>query len=145
MFMKTQNLVLLVAAFGSFIPRSAIAQGSLAPPGPPGATMKTLDQIEPRTPISSLPFPITNSGSYYFTTNLILANSVTGISISADNVTLDLAGFALLSASTSTGSGINISSSKRNICIRNGTIRGWFNGIDASVGAYCRFEGLMVS
>ncbi len=46
------------------------AQGGLTPPGAPAPTMMTLAQIEPRTPISSLPFAITNAGSYYLTTNL---------------------------------------------------------------------------
>jgi len=32
--------------------------------------MKTLQHVEPRTPISSLPFRVTNSGSYYLTGNL---------------------------------------------------------------------------
>lgn len=34
---------------------SADAQGSLTPPGAPGPTMLSLSQVEPRTPISSLP------------------------------------------------------------------------------------------
>ena len=49
------------------------AQGSLTPPGAPAETMKTLEQVEPRTPVSSLPFTITQSGSYYLTTTLALA------------------------------------------------------------------------
>jgi hypothetical protein len=43
---------------------SAFGQGPLTPPGPPALTMKTLQQIEPRTPISSVPVTITTSGSY---------------------------------------------------------------------------------
>jgi len=34
--------------------------------------MKTLDQIEPRTPISSAPYTISASGAYYLTNNLAL-------------------------------------------------------------------------
>lgn len=50
---------------------TAFAQGSLTPPpGAPAPTMITLQQIEPRTPISSVPFTITTPGSYYLTTNL---------------------------------------------------------------------------
>ena len=42
--------------------------GELDPPGPPTAgTMKTLDEVEPRTAIhqSDIPLIITDSGSYY--------------------------------------------------------------------------------
>jgi hypothetical protein len=46
------------------------AQGPLTPPGAPAPTMKTLVQVEPRTPVSSLPFSITEPGSYYLTTSL---------------------------------------------------------------------------
>src|SRR5215813_10463462 len=73
----------------------AFGQGNLNPAGPPAPSMKTLGQIEPRTPISSLPYFITNSGSYYVTTNLSLDMESHGIAISADNVTLDLGGFTL--------------------------------------------------
>ncbi len=44
------------------------AQGPLAPPGAPAPTFKTLQQVEPRTPISALPFTISQPGSYYLTT-----------------------------------------------------------------------------
>src|SRR6267378_5566906 len=84
-------MMLLLGAF-----RSALAQGSLTPPGAPSPTMKTLTQIEPRTPISSLPYTITNAGSYYLTTNLTGASGSNGVTIASGNVTLDLNGFALL-------------------------------------------------
>src|ERR1051325_5982475 len=77
-----------------------LAQGNLAPPGAPAPTMKSLAQIEPRTPISSLPFSITQPGSYYLSGNL---TGTTGITIAASGVTLDLNGFELVGGA---GSGI---------------------------------------
>src|SRR5690349_10378629 len=74
---------------------STFAQGSLTPPGPPAPSMKTLQQVEPRTPISSLPYTITEAGSYYLTTNLVGTAGQNGITINAPRVSLDLMGFEL--------------------------------------------------
>src|SRR5438445_13129756 len=96
---------------------STHAQGSLTPPGAPAATMKTLSQVEPRTPISSVPFAITNSGSYYLTTNLTGTGGGAAISITTSNVTLDLNGFTLAGLGTSTGIGIFVTSPQLAICV----------------------------
>jgi hypothetical protein len=64
------------------------AQGALTPPGAPAPTMKTLAQIEPRMPISSLTYIISAPGSYYLTTNLTcIGGSANGINISSSDVT----------------------------------------------------------
>jgi hypothetical protein len=123
---------------------SALGQGSLTPPGALAPTMKTLDQVEPRTPISSAPFTITQPGSYYLTTNLSTGSFQAGIVILADNVTLDLNGFALIGVANSF-SGI-ICFGQKNICIRNGTIRGWDNdGILAVPSSNQRYENLFIT
>src|SRR5438094_2967891 len=67
----------LLAAFLSTLnyqPSTLFAQGSLTPPGAPAPTMKSLDQIEARTAISSAPFTINQPGSYYLTKNLNVTN-----------------------------------------------------------------------
>lgn len=104
---------------------TGFAQGSLTPAGPPAPTMKTLAQIEPRTPISTLPFTITNSGSYYLTTNLTVSGG-DAITIDANDVTLDLNGFTISStASPASGTAVLINGFPRsNITIHNGHIRG---------------------
>lgn len=107
-------------------PFVARAQGPLAPPaGPPAPSMKTLDQIEARTPIESLPYTISTPGSYYFTRNLqFTATSGDAVSITSPNVTLDLNGFTLSSTPAVTGRGIFVTGGLNNVTIRNGNIAG---------------------
>src|SRR5208337_66021 len=102
--MKTKiSALAMVSAF--CLLRSAFGQGSLTPPpGAPAPTMKSLDQIEARTPIST-PYTITQPGSYYLTTNLNLTEG-DAINIETDGVTLDLNGFTISSTSTTFGTAI---------------------------------------
>jgi hypothetical protein len=136
--MKTSRLLAfaLVLALSSMLDSqlsTALAQGSLTPLGAPGPTMKSLDQIEARKPISSTPFLITSSGSYYLTTN-VSVSSGNAITIGANGVTLDLNGFTISStAPSATGDGIQLSSSVRDVTIVNGHIRG---GVVESGGVY---------
>ena len=124
--MKTQKSILscvalaLLSAF-SLQPSALFAQGSLTPPGAPAPTMVTLQQIEPRTPISSAPFTITTPGSYYLTTNLTVSSG-DAIDINAGNVTLDLNGFTISStAASATGYAISLGAGT-NVAIYNGQI-----------------------
>jgi hypothetical protein len=112
------------------------AQGSLTPPGALAPTMKTLAQIEPRTPISSAPFTISVAGSYYVTTNLTTASG-DAITIAASGVTLDLGGWTITSASLSaTGYGIQLGSGLHDLAIFNGHIASGVtnNGSGVSTG-----------
>jgi hypothetical protein len=96
--------------------------------------MKTLDQIQPRTPISSLPITISTSGSYYLTQSLSVSSG-NGISISASGVTLDLNGFSISSTAASlSGSGVAVNA--HDVTIKNGSILGGvtYNGTSYSTG-----------
>ena len=105
-------------------PGTILAQGNLNPPGPPAPMMKSLDQLEARTPISSAPFSITAPGSYYLTTNLTVSSG-NAINISTSGVTLDLNGFTIRStAASATGFGILVNNGLSDITICNGHIRG---------------------
>jgi hypothetical protein len=111
--------------------------------------MKSLDQIEARTPISSLPFVISTPGSYYLTKSLNLSTG-NAITINVSQVTLDLNGFTVSStAASASGTAIFLTSGLTDITIFNGHIHGGFvNGIDYSLGTApsgIRVSGVSVS
>jgi len=136
-----KNLLFAALIFPSLV---VFAQGDLTPPGAPAPTMKTLQQIEPRTPISSLPFTINQSGSYYLATNLTGVSGQSGITIAAHNVTVDLNGFDLAGVSGS-ASGVTVNGTRTNLTLRNGTIRSWVGfAVGASTVQGGQFEALRV-
>lgn len=140
--MKKHTSILLAALVATTL--HAAAQGSLTPPpGAPAPVMKSLDQIEARTPLvdgspgvaidASNRITISQSGSYYLTGSRTVATG-NAISITSNDVTLDLNGFTLISTSSpASGSGILIDNSRRNISIFNGHIRG---SVTNSGGSY---------
>ena len=134
---------LTFALFSSLVVSSSLAQGPLIPPGAPAPTMKTLEQIEPRTPITNLPYTITQPGSYYFTGNL---SGSSGIVIQASSVTLDLMGYELAAVAPSFTSGLRAEGIQTNITIRNGSVRGWLGqGVNMFNARNSLFEHLRVS
>jgi len=135
--MKTVNcyphviMLLTISAFSFQL--SAFSQGPLTPPGMPTPTMKSLDQIEARTPISSAPYMINASGSYYLTNN-VTVSSGDAITINVSDVDLDLNGFTISStAASATGTGILIAQALVNIGIHDGSIQ---SGVQQSGGTF---------
>jgi parallel beta-helix repeat protein len=141
--MKRSHLAaaLFFSAFN--LPPSSFGQGSLTPPGPPGPTMKALDQIAStgiainatNTPgDTNFEFIIAQAGSYYLTGNLNVAKD-NGIHVTAAGVTVDLNGFQIARTSGS-GFGILVEAAANNCAIRNGSITGFLsNGIFASTSS----------
>jgi parallel beta-helix repeat protein len=126
---------------------TGFAQGSLTPPGPPAPTMLTLAQMEPRTPVSSLPITITQPGSYFLTTNLTGVSGASGITIATNDVTLDLRGFTLLGPPAGGGTnGISVPSAQTNVSVFNGALASWTGAGVGAAGVFCsRFERLRAS
>ena len=141
MIMKTQiklAALLLLSTINHQL-STCFAQGSLTPPGAPAPTMKTLTQVEPRTPISSVPFTITQPGAYYLTTNLSAPPFSYAITIAVDNVSVDLHGFAIIGTNTSSG-GVFVAANRA--VVANGSVRNCTSGygIYAVAADGCLFE-----
>ena len=94
--------------------------------------IKTLDHVEPRIPIQSLPgdvtyeYIISSSGSYYLIGNVTTAKSA--IKVEVDDVTIDLMGYTLKGPDSGANDGVYMSG-RNNVAIRNGTVRDFYYGI----------------
>lgn len=134
MVSNAMRLFLLPAAAVLTSTLSVIAQGPLTPPGGPAPTMRTLDQVEARIPISAAHTPgdatatfrITAPGSYYLTGNITGESGKAGIFVDASHVMIDLNGFTM----TGPGAGSAIDTTfppmaRENITVLNGTVTNW--------------------
>lgn len=92
-----------------------------------------------------LPYTITAPGHYRLTGNAVGVSNAPGITIAADDVVLDLNGFALQGVPGS-GHGIAVVPSARRISVRNGSVSGWGGaGIHAVAVTNGCFEGLLLA
>ena len=94
--------------------------GPLAPPAGPIAPTQ-------RTVIAALPFTINQPGSYIIWADLTGVAGAAGVTIDADDVTLDLNGFSLIGVPGSQA-GVFVDTSNgfgNNVTIRNGAIHNW--------------------
>lgn len=82
---------------------------------------------------SSIPLTITNAGSYVLTENVTGVSGSNGITILANDVSIDLNGFVMTGvAGSKDGISVPTNNYLRNIEIVNGTLRAWGDdGIDA--------------
>jgi hypothetical protein len=93
------------------------------------------------TKITSVPYYISKSGFYFLGGNLTYSGtSTTGITISADDVTLDMMGCSLTNTnpSGSSDSSIGILLVNNNTEVRNGTVRGFWCGVFGTGCNDCR-------
>jgi parallel beta-helix repeat protein len=130
-------------------------QGSLTPPGAPAPTMKTLQQVEPRIDISTVPghptiperiHEITVEGSYYLTEDLVTNSDVIVINVAVSNVTIDLNGFTIRQTGAQKATAIRLNPYVDQVVIKNGIINGFSNGILADfTNENCRVEDMHIT
>jgi len=94
------------------------------------------------TKLSSLPTTISTPGFYSLTGDLNSEGS--GITVNADNVTIDMMGFSLIGPGSGGGSGIYMNL-RSNVEIRNGTVKDFYSGInEVNVGQNHRIINVRV-
>lgn len=154
--MSTQMRRLAICAGGvvAVLFSQPVLAGDLLPPGGAVApTMKSLDVVEPRIPLSqdTTPgnaqsiFAISAPGSYYLTGDVLGQVGKNGILISSTDVTIDLNGFRMLGG-PGTLDGIEGSSAFNNVVVRNGIVRNWGGvGVDLFSIAGVLVENMVVS
>ena len=104
-----------------------LTAGPLDPPaGPVTATGPT--------GIYSLPYAISASGSYELRNDVTLAEGGTGITITADHVSLDLGGYVVANSSGNSSTAIALSGNRSGIIVRGGLLSGWTNLLSESAG-----------
>lgn len=95
------------------------------------------------TTITSIPYTISSSGAYCLSSDLSTSSSTgNAVTINADDVTIYMNGHELKNTAGSGTSAVGISASQRNnVRIYNGTIRGFFTGINLySPGDYSTYR-----
>lgn len=108
------KMVLSVLALAALVLCSLTGYaGKLKPSGSPALTMKTLDEVEPRIPIQSLPgsasakYVINRPGSYCFRGDVVvLAMNEHGIAVEVNDVTINLKGYCFIGPGSGTSYGI---------------------------------------
>jgi parallel beta-helix repeat protein len=150
----TTSITRFTVLAGSIVPAALAAAGPLNPPaGPVTSTYKTLSEVEPRIAVNATNTPgdsvalfvISSPGSYYLTGNISGVSGKKGIKIQANNVSLDLNGFALMGNGVGDDAIYSLNSNISNLTVRNGLIRDWIKeGVDAYNSTSCRIEGVQV-
>jgi hypothetical protein len=93
----------------------------------------------------SVPLVIKQPGSYILATNLkVMSSTGTAISIDADNVTVDLNGFAISGPGKDVGESYGVTTGRNNVTVRNGSVRDFSGGGVHLNGSNNRVENVKI-
>ncbi len=125
MFPRRAAVVALACALFSSAPALA---GDLAPPA--GAVQPT-DRVRLLDQSITLPYTITEPGSYVLISNLVAPPGADGIVIDADGVTIDLNGFSLVGSGTGRGIAPPVPTADvvYAVTVHNGHLSNWGSGV----------------
>lgn len=130
----------LALAIVAMVARGA-SGGPLDPPGPPQSTDGVRDA---GTPITSIPYTITQPGYYYLTRSLTSPGSgQNGITVNAQDVTVNLRGFELIGVGQ-TGTGLLAAAADAGLQVAHGSIRNWGIGVNGSAESWARYSDLRI-
>jgi parallel beta-helix repeat protein len=132
---------------GILVACTVATAGGLDPDGSPGSTMRTLEEVEPSTPIgaSDLPLTIDTAGTTYHLTESVSGLSSTAITVDAADVTIDLKGFTLSGDGTAASYGISGTANAEGVELRNGRISGFRFGVALNSTTRSRLVDLRVT
>lgn len=123
--MRTRSVsIVLLLVVGAAVALETARSAAVAQVTPPTTT-----DPDRRVPIGSLPVTIRRSGSYVLE-RALTSSGGDGIVVDADDVTLDLGGFALDGNATGTN-GVRVNGSHFGVVVRNGSVHDWTGfGVD---------------
>jgi len=102
-------------------------------------------QISYGTAITTVPYNITKAGVYRFTKDLGYTGLTKyAIGVEATDVVIDLNGYELVAVSGTTNVATGIQCPENRVTIKNGSIRGFLNGVVVTAD-YSRVTGLLVA
>jgi hypothetical protein len=144
LFARTNTVLLVLLLLATFaiigMLATGVRGGPLDPPGPPGSTASVR---LPGTPISG-PTTISQPGHYYLTNNITVTGSQNAITISSQDVTLDLGGFHIKGGGGLNSVGIGTGPFIGNVEIRNGSVSNFYIGVDIRSALASRLSGMRV-
>jgi parallel beta-helix repeat protein len=131
-----------------------VTAGPLTPPaGPVAPTMKTLSDVEPRIPLNAstamgdatTAYKITTPGSYYLTSDVWIPQGMSGITITAARVTIDLNGFTITGLNFS-HEGITASAGGGYLTLKNGRVTNFgLTGVNLGGCSYVEVRDITTS